>query len=116
MNQVLFLMYLADLATGISVLCCIVGIVLLCVYAFRWMVNLNDEFGENAVARTMPPKRALWIVLILFCVSAAMPSKATLYAVAAVQAGDTLANTERGAKVIRALDAWLDQQASGEDQ
>lgn len=115
MTSVLLLLYLADLAVGVSVICLLAGIVMLVVWCVRWLVNFDKEYGDGAVMRSMPNKRFLWFVIMLFSITAIMPSKTTLYAVAAVQAGDALADSERGAKVLNALDRWLDQQVKSED-
>lgn len=113
MNTVLTLMYAADLASGIAVIASLVAVVMLIVWLVRWMIVATDTFGEGAAMRSMPDRRVLWAATALFVLAAVMPSKTTLYAAAAIQAGDILADTERGQKVLHALDAWLERQANG---
>lgn len=116
MNTILALMYAADLASGVAVVSGLVGVVVIIVWLCKWGIAASDQFGDDAFTRTMPNRRMLWIAVALFVVSAAMPSKTTLYAAAALQAGDTLANSQRGQKVLRALDTWLQRQADGSEE
>lgn len=110
MNTVLWLMYAADLSTSISAVCVIVAIVTLIVFVVRWLAAATDDAGPGAFSRTMPAKKALWLTITLFGIAAFLPSSKTIYAVAAVQAGDSFAGTARGEKVLKALDSWLEKQ------
>lgn len=108
MTTVLWLLYLADLVTSISVICLIVGIVVICVWLWRWLHNdMEGDYDESS----RPPLKGLWLALALLIVAGIMPSSRTVYAIAAVQAGNTFSTTERGAKVLKALDVWLDKQS-----
>ncbi len=109
MNTILWLMYLADLSTSISSVCIIVGIVLLVTYVVRWFNN-EIEYG-NTFSKSMPNKKLLIVVVCLISFAAILPSKMTIYSIAAVQAGNTFADTERGKKVLNALDKWLADQS-----
>lgn len=110
MNTVILLMYLADVSTSLSAVLVIMGIVVSIVWVVRWMAAATDDVGIGAWKRTMPRGIFLWMVCGCWLISSLLPGRATLYAAAAVQAGDTFAQTERGEKVLRALDHWLTEQ------
>ena len=48
--------------------------------------------------------------LVMWILGAALPSKETVYAIAASEMGEELLKTPTAAKATKALDAWLDKQ------
>lgn len=61
-----------------------------------WMVRASVWGGVSAIA--------------LVVVSVAVPSKDTVYAIAASEVGEEVVKSETASKAIKALNAWLDKQ------
>ena len=69
--------------------------------------------AHNALCRHYTPR--LTIVAGLFLLGGVLtPSQNTLYAAAAVSVGKDVAATATAQKAVKALDAWLDRQISGD--
>jgi len=51
-----------------------------------------------------------FISVVLFLMAALIPSKETMYAIAASELGEKLLHTETVSKAQKALEAWLDSQ------
>ena len=103
MNSLSWLLYLADVVSKLSVISIVVtGISLTIV--FIWFLVPTDD-GE---ARTAA-KFAIG-ALVAAVIAALLPSKETVYAIAASEMGEELLKTPTAAKATKALDAWLDKQ------
>jgi len=108
MGSVVWLMYLADVATSISTVLCVGAIITLFTVGGYKLASFIEEFDAK-------PVRAYVIACVVaFVVASLIPSKETIYAAAAVTAGEKALNTPTGDKAVRALNAWLDRQIAGE--
>lgn len=112
MNQLSWLLYLADvsassegwliffggLATFVS------GIILI-------VITGVESDGEKAPA-FLGQTLFMSIPTLLICVllSVFLPSKETVYAIAASELGEQVMNSDTGQRAGRALNAWLDKQ------
>lgn len=56
-------------------------------------------------------KISIWTIVASCIVIAAVPSKATMYAIAASEVGEQVITSPTGEKAVNALNAWLDKQA-----
>ena len=108
MASVVWLMYLADIAGNLQQFLGIVGgfgFVLCGAVAF--FMNIDNDPSEYSIKPVRGYAAACLVAVALCC---AMPSKETLYAAAAITAGDKALATPTGDKAVRALNAWLDKQ------
>jgi hypothetical protein len=106
MNTLSWFIYLADVIPSfggfiltIGGLVLFAGIALVVCYAF-------DNDGK-------PPKYWQWITiapLVLMLIGLFIPSKNTMYAIAASELGEKVIRSEIGEKSFKALSIWLDKQ------
>jgi hypothetical protein len=107
----LWMLYLADVVSGLQVVLAILGGCALCSAAFGVLfATIEEEAGRPEI------KPALLAGAALVIAAALLPSKTTLYAIAAVNVGETAIHTPTGDKALRALNAWLDRQIAGEEK
>ena len=137
MNSLSWMIYLADLTGNIAGLLGLLsfltgtGAVIATVMHLVWAGDTPNIYSyEDADRRAMKvaahDRKAasagkwgprLFItcgVFALLC--AVLPSKATMYAIAASETGEDVLNSETGGKAVKALNAWLDRQIAGEAQ
>lgn len=105
MNSLSLLLYAADALSSVaSFLFFTGGIALFC--AAMWAV----------VEEEVPPLKWILIPLSMIFVACLIPSKTTMYAIAASEVGESIINNpsvqQTGGKAFKALDAWLDKQVS----
>lgn len=118
MNTLSWLIYLAGVADGISVLC-VISLIMCGLAALSagltWLVNV-DYCGDEDIADQAKkflfkiPRAAIPIGLVC----AFIPSSNTIYAIAASEMGERALKSETGGKAVQALNAWLDRQIAGE--
>ena len=74
----------------------------------------SDETGERADRIALRVAKALfpWLVVAVI-ITAVVPSRSTIYAIAASEMGERVIESETGSKAVEALNAWLDRQISG---
>jgi len=71
------------------------------------MLRAVDE-DEDAFPRA--PRGLLIACVSLVVASALIPSRETIYAIAASEVGEDVLQSKTGGKAVQALDAWLDKQ------
>jgi len=77
----------------------------------RWADNEDKIRILSESKRYMSLGVASIVLFFVLCISAAlMPSKETVYAIAASEMGEELLNTPTAQKASKALDVWLDKQ------
>lgn len=113
MNTLSWLIYAADAAGNVGTLCdaiaLIGGISLTIVSAI-----VGSEGDYNGPLAALLNK--LWITAACLAVLACiLPSRTTVYAIAASEMGEKAFNTETGGKAVKALNAWLDRQIAAEE-
>lgn len=121
MNTLSWLLYLADVADNLDwffflvMLIAIIGTVIWIAAALAASEdkNLPDDFWPSW------KKVGLWLLLPAFVLGVVLgsviPSKDTVYAIAASEMGERALNTPTATKAFRALDRWLERQMSGEE-
>lgn len=123
MNELSWLIYLADLAANVKFMG---GAVLFCsvaasvVLAIVGALNAADAWGgdeKGQLARALARQDAwkkLWPAAVIgAAVVTFVPSSSTLYAIAASEVGERVIGSETGGKAVQALNAWLDRQIAG---
>lgn len=111
MTDVLWLLYAADVVDNLGFVCFITalgcaGAIIVCGIAF------SEAYGDEE--RAPWARRLKWAASILFAtllVGSLLPGRTTIYAAAALSAGETAVQTEVGQKALKALETWLDKQA-----
>lgn len=104
MNDLLWLLYLADVLQGLKVslflaaICIGIGGALYGVIAYVEREILAPHIGKIVA-----------LVIALAVVSMLLPSRTLLYVAAGLRAGEIAAHTEQGQKALRLLDAALDK-------
>lgn len=72
----------------------------------RWLKN------EKLVGKLL-----IWlpaISIVSMAMGSVIPSRTTVYAIAASEMGESALKSETGGKAVKALNAWLDRQIAGE--
>lgn len=114
MNSLSWLIYAAELSNSISAACAFVVFAAVAGLGFN---ALGCAMGYNADAwenfKIFWPKTIKYLLPLLI-VSVVLPSKTTIYAIAASEMGEKVINTPTAAKAMKALDAWLDRQIAEE--
>jgi len=116
MNELSWLIYLAVVAGNVDWVFSVVTFVLIVVVVGTVLSTLgSDGFDTNDWGRWR--KMMIWspIALILAVIlGSIVPSKETVYAIAASEMGERAFNSETGNKAFQALNAWLDRQITTE--
>ena len=119
MNSLSWMLYLADVTGSFSTVLSFSAIGgglggLVAVIAAAISTDL-DNIGK---AEKRPIFKTGWkagggffkFAIAVALVASVIPSKTTIYAIAASEVGEDLAKTETATKAVKALDAWLDRQ------
>ncbi len=119
MNDLSWLIYLADVAGELG-------------WIFSWLFGLSVIGGGITALIGLPlaeqnAEKATWkmwgrimysLVTVFFVtalLNAFVPSRETVYAIAASEMGEEVLNSETGGKAVSALNAWLDDQIDGDE-
>lgn len=113
MNNLSWLIYLADVAGSIST----VG-TLISVGSFIGGVVVMIGMATDYPSRKNEAWPAAWPffkwAIIAALIVTPIPSKSSLYAIAASEMGEEVIKSETAGKAMKALDAWLDRQIAPE--
>lgn len=77
---------------------------------YKRAIEDKDDAMKQAVSLSFWGRFMIITALIMWLLGAALPSKETVYAIAASEMGEELLKTPTAAKATKALDAWLDKQ------
>jgi hypothetical protein len=113
MNELSWLIYLADVSHSIGNMCAAVlvfgGFTGFCLsIGFAAASAYDDEDTRKPFVKALK-----WLgaaILVAGIISAIAPSRNTVYAIAASEMGERALETETATKAFKALDAWLDRQ------
>jgi len=111
MNSLSWFIYFAGVASGVSN--CLLWISLIYIVILFIISVAASEAGDGAgeqVKVFMARFKWGFISVVLFLMAALIPSKETMYAIAASELGEKLLHTETVSKAQKALEAWLDSQ------
>jgi len=135
MNSLSWLLYAADVSSGVdATLSAIAGLsavgsiasgIACCIFRFSspgfWSWQDSDErerirkqWGAGASFSAKSLKVSCAILIASMAVSAVIPARGTIYAIAASEMGEKVLMTQTGDKAVKALDAWLDRQIAGD--
>ena len=112
MNQLSWMIYLADVAGNFVLVLSALGLIGTLGGGIIWAMSCDPYLSMDG-ARPKARKACVGGVAVLFFV-AIVPSKSTIYAIAASELGEDVLKSETGSKALKALDAWLDRQIEGE--
>lgn len=120
MNQLSWIIYLADVAgtaKGLCLTAVILSGVVFAAMAFAAMIMSFDSYGDDALKPWKDlgnrAKKWAWVPAVAGLAMALVPSQGTLYAIAASEMGERALKSETGGKAVEALNAWLDRQIAG---
>lgn len=109
MNQLSWLLYFADLFGGLGqalFILVILSAIIIVIGLFASMVTEGEAWPW--VSKRLPPFVVTFVLCLLL--SSALPSKETVYAIAASEMGEEVLNSPVVGKVGKALESWLDKQ------
>lgn len=113
MNALSWLIYLADALGGLKGFlafltgACAVGI--FCIL-MGLIMNQGEYFEAERKALLRWFKPVIISMVVGGVVASIIPSRNTMYAIAASEMGEEVIKSETAGKAMKALDAWLDQQ------
>lgn len=117
MNSLSWLIYLAsvcDELRGVSVLITILGAIATIVLAIHWKWRIDFDGREEEESAKKLFTGSFKMSAIAFAVAAfivvLVPSKDTIYAIAASEIGEEVIKSPEASKARQALNAWLDKQ------
>lgn len=131
MNQLSWMLYIAELVGTVNLVLwaafaafSAVGVILVLWYLqgaeqkdYRMYKKRNEEFEINEpIINKCQIRMAFFVAVILLIVATVVPSKQTIYAIAASQAGEQILKTPLASKAEKALDSWLDAQIKKDSQ
>lgn len=111
MDNLFWLLWLSDVLGTIGCLCLIVLFVSGFVYTISTVFLFVDEESEAAMKCL---KRGAVVFFVTAVVCVLTPTKTTIHALIAVNAGKAAVNTQLGEKAMKALDTVLDRVIAGE--
>lgn len=120
MNSLSWMIYIADVTDNLDwvfstlfLVSIIAGIV-----CIAFGIGMKDEHSDPSPDDWKMWRRAVtWTVIAFFgatIIGSVIPSKETIYAIAASEMGERALQTPTAGKAFKALDAWLDRQIAGE--
>lgn len=114
MNSLSWMIYLAELCGSVASACWLLVfafmfalLVALIGYLLAW--ERPPEFTTRLISLC---KKAAPVVCAAFVIGIVVPSKQTVYAIAASEMGEQVLKSPTLTKAQKALDAWLDKQIS----
>ena len=118
MNSLSWMIYLAGMvdAIGFFLAFAFVALVISALVCFVIFGISHDRVfaDEPKVGAKKVGLNCIWGLVAVSIVGAIIPSKSTVYAIAASEMGEKVINTPTAGKALKALDAWLDRQIAGE--
>lgn len=119
MNNLSWLIYLADLTGSISTLLGFIGVVLiaisvvLIIYGASMKDHMhqeNTEWKRGHEIQVKALKKLVPLAFFSFFLSTVLPSSNTVYAIAASETGEEVLDSETGGLAVEALNSWLHEQ------
>lgn len=105
MNDLFLIMWLADVVCNAQPLLIVFGIVFSIISGVVFTFGISEEHSPSLrFAKVILP-----IAMLLFVFAVALPSKNTLYVLAAAKVGQEIATTPLAQKAYQAADAVLDK-------
>ncbi len=110
MNDLSQMLYAADVASSLIVALAVGGLVFSGL-ALAFFLASCDTYDDDAKQRWGSKARKFCLAAVaLITLWVVVPSKETMYAIAASEMGEQVLNSKIGGKAQEALSAWLDRQ------
>lgn len=106
MNSLSWFLYLADVVSSMQMLFTLIGL-------FGLVGGTISSIAAYMESSIKWPAVIPIISLFMLFAAALLPSKSTMYAIAASELGEQAAKSELGQKGIKAIEAWIDEQLKG---
>lgn len=111
MNSLSWFLYLADVVSGLGHFFSVAGFLFLLFGGWLAAVILVESCGDVKWPFVFP---VVGLALLLF--ATLIPSKNTIYAIAASELGKQAAESELGKKGLKAVELWIDEQMKEKKQ
>lgn len=115
MNTLSWLIYLADLVSGLGLFLALAGAGALTFGILGYTHIIVDCDGEDDGTKSYA-KPAFFSGLFALFLCAILPSKEGMYAIAVSEMGEEVIKSETAGKAVQALNAWLDKQVGGQSK
>jgi hypothetical protein len=112
MNSLSIMLYLADVSASLSIILAICGMMLFGIAAARTMAAWVDDTCDGALRHFFGVASKCTLPLLI--VAALLPSKTTIYAIAASETSEEILASPTAGKAVKALNVWLDRQIEGQ--
>ena len=117
MNQLSWLLYAADVANNLGWIIGrfeLIGVIALVIWAITGFCMVDSRHTELEYWKTWRKLgfTGIPLLVVLLVVGALIPSKDTVYGIAASEMGEKFSKTQTFNKAEAALNAWLDRQIS----
>lgn len=114
MNTLSWMIYLADLCGNLRLALAVMCFALTVTIVIS-LVNISDyhEESKERAAHARRIRMSFCVLPAVAIIAATIPSKETVYAVAASEMGEQILQTDTAGKARQALNAWLDKQIEG---
>lgn len=112
MNSLSWMIYFADISSDIhfSIL------LILFIFAAIMIVGIVLRFEQNNSGLFYYAVKKIPFISFLLAISIILPSKNTIYAIAASELGEKVVASQLSTKAQKAIDAWLDRQIKGDSK
>lgn len=124
MNQLSMLLYWGNVVSNFGIFLVIFGVLALffsiayLIHSFYAESEMCEYEKDEVLPRVKKERRRSFVGLVgafhFFLLAAFVPTKETIYAVAASEMGETALKSETGSLVTKALNAWLKKQLTEE--
>jgi hypothetical protein len=115
MGSVIWLLYLADVVGSVSALLSVARVLTIVgCGGYLFIAAMMNDCADKKLPLMSATRPYLIGAAISLAVACLLPSKETIYAAAAVSAGEKALNTPTGDRAVRALNAWLDRRIADE--
>ena len=122
MNNLVWLLYFANVSESLSTALSILSLFFVAWGLVLWVVDFDtryDRFGyytdkmRTGYTLGLPKQSKNLMIVAICCLTFAsfLPSKETIYAIAASEVGEQILKTPLVSKAEKALEVWLDKQA-----
>lgn len=109
MNSLSWMIYAAGVSEAVQTLLAVAGGGVLIVGGLATLMLQIEGYGDGP-GPIATAKKYVWLPLLSIFLACLIPSQITIYAIAASEMGESVANTPAAAKAMKALDVWLDRQ------
>lgn len=107
MNTLSWLLYAAGVVGGIGFTCSLIAIICLVSQVLWIPLTELDDAPQGATGLL---KKAFVVGVVCLFVAIAVPTKETLYAIAAAELGEEAYKSALGQKAMKALESFIDKQ------